>query len=55
MDDKGPIASNQRLPIERRAPAIMDRAAVNVPLQTGLKVVDAMVPIGKGQHQQRRR
>ncbi|MGP8215542.1 MAG: alternate F1F0 ATPase, F1 subunit alpha [Bacteroidia bacterium] len=51
MDDKGSIAFTERLPIERPAPAIMDRAIVNVPLQTGLKVVDALIPIGRGQRE----
>jgi F-type H+-transporting ATPase subunit alpha len=39
------------LPIERSAPAIMDRAAVTVPLQTGLKVIDALIPVGRGQRE----
>ena len=51
LDDKGPIASHDRLPIERPATAIMDRAPVTAPLQTGLKVVDAMIPIGRGQRE----
>ncbi len=51
LDDKGPIATEARLPVERPAPAILDRAAVDVPLQTGLKVVDALVPIGRGQRE----
>lgn len=51
MDDKGHIAHTQRLPIERPAHAIMDRAAVNVPLQTGIKVIDALIPIGRGQRE----
>jgi F-type H+/Na+-transporting ATPase subunit alpha len=51
LDDKGPIAFSQRLPIERNAPSIMDRAPVNVPLQTGVKVIDALVPIGRGQRE----
>ena len=51
MDDKGNIAFSKRLPIERPAAAIMDRAAVSVPLQTGLKVVDALIPIGRGQRE----
>ena len=42
---------HQRLPIERPAAAIMDRAAVNVPLQTGIKVIDALIPIGRGQRE----
>jgi F-type H+-transporting ATPase subunit alpha len=41
----------KRLPIERAAHAIMDRSAVNVPLQTGLKVIDALIPIGRGQRE----
>ncbi|MEJ2004942.1 MAG: F0F1 ATP synthase subunit alpha, partial [Cyclobacteriaceae bacterium] len=51
MDNKGIIACNHRLPIERSATAIMDRAAVTVPLQTGLKVIDAIIPIGRGQRE----
>jgi F-type H+-transporting ATPase subunit alpha len=51
LDDNGPIASSERLPIERPAAAIMDRAPVTVPLQTGLKVVDALIPIGQGQRE----
>jgi F-type H+-transporting ATPase subunit alpha len=51
LDEKGPVAAIRRLPIERAAPAIMDRAPVTVPLQTGVKVIDAMVPIGRGQRE----
>jgi F-type H+-transporting ATPase subunit alpha len=51
LDDKGPVVTETRLPVERPAPAILDRAAVDVPLQTGLKVVDALVPIGRGQRE----
>lgn len=51
LDNLGPISTSARLPIERPAPAIMDRAAVTVPLQTGLKVVDALIPIGRGQRE----
>src|ERR1022692_166826 len=51
IDDKGAIAYTQRLPIERPSPSIMDRAAVNTPLQTGLKVIDSMIPIGRGQRE----
>jgi F-type H+-transporting ATPase subunit alpha len=51
LDDRGPVATSQRLPIERPSAAIMDRAPVNVPLQTGLKVIDAMIPIGRGQRE----
>jgi F-type H+-transporting ATPase subunit alpha len=51
LDDLGPIACPQRLPIEREAKAIMDRSPVTVPLQTGIKVIDALVPIGRGQRE----
>jgi len=51
LDDQGPLSASQRRPIEREAPAIMDRSAVTVPLQTGLKVVDALIPIGRGQRE----
>lgn len=51
MDNKNPIITNQRFPIERPANAIMDRDAVTIPLQTGLKVVDALIPIGRGQRE----
>jgi len=54
LDGLGPIDAvngTTRLPIERPAPAIMDRAAVDAPLQTGLKVIDALIPIGRGQRE----
>jgi F-type H+-transporting ATPase subunit alpha len=51
LDGKGPVASNRRLPIERPAAAIMDRAPVTIPLQTGLMVIDALIPIGRGQRE----
>jgi len=51
LDDKGPIATERRLPVERSAPPIMDRAPVTVPLQTGLMAVDALIPIGRGQRE----
>jgi len=51
LDGKGPIASDKRLPVERPAAPIMDRAPVTVPLQTGLKVIDALVPVGRGQRE----
>ncbi|MBV1757338.1 MAG: alternate F1F0 ATPase, F1 subunit alpha [Dethiosulfatibacter sp.] len=51
LDDLGPIESEKRLPIEREAPPIMKRAPVNVPLNTGIKVVDSVVPIGRGQRE----
>ena len=51
LDGKGPVLSEKRLPIERPAPPIMDRAPVTVPLQSGIKVIDALVPIGRGQRE----
>jgi F-type H+/Na+-transporting ATPase subunit alpha len=51
LDGLGPVATSARLPIERPAAAIMDRAPVSEPLQTGLKVVDALIPIGRGQRE----
>jgi F-type H+-transporting ATPase subunit alpha len=51
LDDLGPLASAARLPVEQPAAPIMDRAAVDVPLQTGVKVIDALVPIGRGQRE----
>ena len=51
LDDLGPIRTLERRPVEREAPPIMARAPVTVPLQTGLKVVDALVPIGRGQRE----
>src|SRR4249920_2256294 len=51
IDGKGPIASKQFSPIERIAPGVVDRQPVKEPLQTGLKAIDAMVPIGRGQRE----
>jgi F-type H+/Na+-transporting ATPase subunit alpha len=51
LDDRGPIAQEARRPIERDAPRILDRAPVSIPLQTGLKAVDALIPIGRGQRE----
>ncbi len=51
MDGKSIVSFKQRLPIERPAHAIMDRKTVSVPLQTGLKVIDALIPIGRGQRE----
>jgi len=51
LDGKGPVIASERLPIERAAPQIMDRAPVTVPLQTGLKVIDALIPVGRGQRE----
>ncbi|MEP7314543.1 MAG: alternate F1F0 ATPase, F1 subunit alpha [Pseudomonadota bacterium] len=51
LDGNGPVRADSRLPMERPAPAIMDRAPVTVPLQSGIKVIDALIPIGRGQRQ----
>ena len=51
LDGSGPLSATARLPIERPSPPIMDRAPVTVPLQTGLKVIDALIPIGHGQRE----
>ncbi|OLO04476.1 alternate F1F0 ATPase, F1 subunit alpha [Salinicola socius] len=51
LDGRGPVVTHQRLPIERPATPIMDRAPVTEPLQTGLKVMDALIPIGRGQRE----
>lgn len=51
LDGGGPLLSSQRLPIERPATPIMERSPVTVPLQTGIKVIDALIPIGRGQRE----
>ncbi len=51
IDGKGPITTKQFAPIERLAPGVVDRQSVREPLQTGLKAIDAMVPIGRGQRE----
>jgi F-type H+-transporting ATPase subunit alpha len=51
IDGKGPIATTHVSPIERIAPGVVDRQPVKEPLQTGLKAIDAMVPIGRGQRE----
>ena len=51
LDGKQPPALRQRLPIERPAPAIIKRSPVTEPLQTGIKVIDALLPIGRGQRE----
>lgn len=51
LDGNGPVVTSSRLPIERPATPIMDRAPVAEPLQTGLKVIDALIPIGLGQRE----
>src|SRR5207253_228693 len=51
VDGKGPIASTETRPIERYAPGVVDRRSVKESLQTGLKAIDAMIPIGRGQRE----
>jgi F-type H+-transporting ATPase subunit alpha len=51
LDNLGALDFVERRPVERDAPAILDRSPVTVPLQTGLKVVDALIPIGRGQRE----
>src|SRR5580765_4797458 len=51
IDGKGPLQTTQFLPIERLAPGVTDRQPVKEPLQTGLKAIDGMVPIGRGQRE----
>src|ERR1039458_4316857 len=51
IDDKGPIHTTQFNPIERLAPGVVDRRPVKEPLQTGIKAIDAMIPIGRGQRE----
>ena len=51
LDGKGPIRLSERLPIERPSPPILRRAPVTKPLQTGVKVIDALLPIGRGQRE----
>lgn len=51
LDSKGPIKAKSQRPIERVAPGVISREEVNVPLQTGIKAIDAMVPIGRGQRE----
>ena len=51
IDGKGPIATTQTRPIETEAPGIIERKSVSVPLQTGIKAIDSMIPIGRGQRE----
>lgn len=51
LDNQEPIIITKRLPIERPAPAIMDRLPVTAPLQTGIMAIDALIPIGRGQRE----
>ncbi len=51
IDGKGPIQTNHFMPVERVAPGVVDRTPVKEPLQTGIKAIDAMIPIGRGQRE----
>src|SRR6201998_3418702 len=51
IDGKGPIATNQNRPVEAIAPGVVDRRSVKEPLQTGIKAIDSMIPIGRGQRE----
>ena len=51
LDDKGPIDAKKSRPVEFQAPGVIQRQPVNTPLQTGIKVIDAMFPIGRGQRE----
>ncbi len=51
IDDKGPIASSDNFPVERLAPGVVDRQPVREPMTTGLKAIDSMIPIGRGQRE----
>src|SRR5438477_158718 len=51
IDDKGPIASERYNPVERIAPGVIDRQPVREPMATGLKAIDSMIPVGRGQRE----
>lgn len=51
VDGKGPIATTEFRPVESQAPGVIDRKSVHEPMQTGIKAIDAMVPIGRGQRE----
>jgi F-type H+-transporting ATPase subunit alpha len=51
IDGKGPINTEQRNPVERMAPGVIDRYSVKQPMQTGIKAIDGMIPIGRGQRE----
>jgi F-type H+/Na+-transporting ATPase subunit alpha len=51
IDDKGPIATKQYIPLERIAPGVIDRQPVREPMATGIKAIDSMIPIGRGQRE----
>ena len=51
LDDKGPIAATKTRPVERIAPGVVTRQGVDTPVQTGIKAIDALIPIGRGQRE----
>src|SRR6266705_804863 len=51
IDGKGPILTKEFYPVERLAPGVVERMPVEEPLQTGIKAIDAMIPIGRGQRE----
>ncbi|HEX9730741.1 MAG TPA: F0F1 ATP synthase subunit alpha, partial [Thermoanaerobaculia bacterium] len=51
IDDRGPVVTTERFPVERIAPDVVSRVSVNQPVQTGIKAIDAMIPIGRGQRE----
>jgi len=51
LDDKGPVLTDSRNPLERLAPGVVDRQPVREPVQTGIKAIDSMIPIGRGQRE----
>jgi F-type H+/Na+-transporting ATPase subunit alpha len=51
LDGKGPVQTDQRSPLERLAPGVVDRQPVREPIQTGIKSIDSMIPIGRGQRE----
>ncbi|MEK7299371.1 MAG: F0F1 ATP synthase subunit alpha [Candidatus Margulisiibacteriota bacterium] len=51
IDGKGPVATNRYRPVETKVPGVIDRTPVDVPMQTGYKVIDALIPIGRGQRE----
>ncbi|MBM3139332.1 MAG: F0F1 ATP synthase subunit alpha [Chloroflexi bacterium] len=51
VDERGPINATERYPVERIAPGVVDRVEVNQPLQTGIKAIDSMIPLGRGQRE----
>ena len=51
LDGAGPIETDERRPLEFKAPGVVERQPVKEPLQTGIKAIDAMIPIGRGQRE----